>query len=85
MIILIAVGITFYLVASKQFKLANEIIKYLGLIVAFVFTFICMNEIFYLFRPLKKTVVMTKFYNIRRCELISLMIALILFIVSLFV
>lgn len=85
MIILIVVGITFYLVASKEFKMANNIIKYLGIVVALVFTFICMNEVLYLFRPLKKVLIPTNFYNIRLCEALSLLFALILFIVSLFV
>ena len=53
--------------------------------VAFVFTFICMNEIFYLFRWFKRTVCEFSFYNVRRCEIVSIIIALAFFILSLFV
>lgn len=65
--------------------MANNILKYLGIVVAFIFTFICMNEVLYLFRPLKKVLIPSNFYNIRLCEALSLLFALILFIVSLFV
>ncbi len=44
-----------------------------------------MNEIFYLFRPFKQTVWVTKYYNVRICEIISILIAVVLFIVSLIV
>ncbi len=55
------------------------------MVVALVFTFICMNEVLYLFRPFKRVVFATRCYNIRRCEVVSVLFAVTLFAISLVV
>lgn len=43
MLTMIAVGIALYLYAGDQFKNANLTIKYIGLVVAYAFSFICAD------------------------------------------
>ncbi len=87
MVILVIVGLTLFFIArinDQEFKQANVVLKYIGLVVSFVFTFICFNEMLYLYRPMKVTVYETRIYQFRICEVVSLALAVICFVISLF-
>lgn len=79
-VIIILIGVIFYILAADEFKQANNGLRYLGLIFGYIFTFICSNEIFFLIRYLKFSVF--KFF--RRCDFISLGVSTVMFIIGFF-
>lgn len=75
MIIILCIGIALYIYAADQFKNANSMMKYIGLILAYISTFICADEVFFLIRRFKQEV--WKF--IRICDIVSFIVASFMF------
>lgn len=69
-----------YIYASEQFNGSNKILGYLGIVVAYIFTFICVDEIFFLVRKLKKEI----FKAIRLCDVMSFVVSTAMFIAAFF-
>lgn len=61
-------GTFLFFFSATQFEWANIVLKGAGLFVGFVYTFICSNEIFYLYRKFKKQVL----GFVRICDILSL-------------
>jgi hypothetical protein len=71
----------YLLAANDILENSNLILKYIGLICAFFFSFICLNEIFFLIRGLKNPF----FKFIRPCDVFSLIGSFLLLALGLFV
>lgn len=55
-IIGVILALAMYLFAFKSFGSAFITLRYVGIVVAVFFVFICFNEIFFLFRGLRKVI-----------------------------
>lgn len=80
MSVIIVFGIIIYFYAADQFMNSNLILRYVGLVVSLIFTFICADETFFLIRKCKMEV--WKF--IRICDILSFVFSILMFIVGFF-
>ena len=87
-LVVAAIVLALYIYASNQFKNANIALRYLGLVVAWVFCFICWDEILFLFVPLKKKLFKVGdgigAMKIRICDVASFLLSTIMFVLGFF-
>ena len=86
-----SVGAGLYFYARDQFKNANIVIRYIGLVISLFFCFICADEVFFLIPQLKRKLykvvkVKKNSWNqsIRLCDFLSGLVALGMFTIGLF-